>query len=333
MVLSDRKILVFGGSGFVGTRLIDIIGEENCINIDKNQSLRYNLCTRLFDIREMKFITEISNSSDIVVLLDAEHHDDVSPVSLYYDVNVDGTRNVLNAMDQLGIKKIIFTSSVAVYGLNKNDPGEEHPADPFNHYGKSKLQAEFLLKEWYNKNPTERTLIIIRPTVIFGERNRGNVYNLLRQIASGKFMMVGSGKNKKSMAYVGNVAAFIKYWIENCKPGLMVFNYVDKPDLNMNELISLTEKTMGKKLPAIRLPYWLAFTFALLLDQFSKITGRKFAVSSVRVKKFCATTQFNSEKAYNSGFKPYFTLIEALKRTIHYEFMDHEKDGITYFSE
>ena len=332
-MLSDRKILVFGGSGFVGTRLISIIGEKNCLNIDKNQSFSYNSCTCLFDIREMKFLSEVRNSSEIVVLLAAEHRDDVSPVSLYYDVNVEGTRNVLSAMDLRGIRKIIFTSSVAVYGLNKDNPGEDHPTDPFNHYGKSKLQAEALLTEWYNKEPTQRTLIIIRPTVIFGERNRGNVYNLLRQIASGKFVMVGSGENKKSMAYVGNVAAFIKYWIDTSKPGLMLFNYVDKPDLTMNELVAITENRLGKKLPAIRLPYWFAYLSGLVLDQISKLTGKKFAVSSVRVKKFCATTQFNSAKAHNSGFKPDFTLSEGLNRTIQNEFLEHDKDGITYISE
>lgn len=94
--------------------------------------------------------------------------------------------------------------------------------------------AEEALRGWYNNNPQDKSLTIIRPTVIFGERNRGNVYNLLKQIASGKFLMVGKGTNYKSMAYVGNIAAFIKYHLENTKPGYQVFNYIDKPDVNMN---------------------------------------------------------------------------------------------------
>jgi nucleoside-diphosphate-sugar epimerase len=68
---------------------------------------------------------------------------------LYYDVNVEGTQNILDAMDKNGIQDIIFTSSVAIYGLNKENPDEDHPADPFNHYGKSKRQAEQKLQEWY----------------------------------------------------------------------------------------------------------------------------------------------------------------------------------------
>ena len=108
-------------------------------------------------------------------MLAAEHRDDVSPISLYYDVNVRGTKNVLDAMDKANVKNIIFTSSVAVYGLNKISPNENHSIDPFNHYGKSKWQAEIIIKNWYEKDPIGKSVTILRPTVIFGERNRGNV--------------------------------------------------------------------------------------------------------------------------------------------------------------
>ena len=64
-------------------------------------------------------------------------------------------------------------------------------------------------KDWQSEDPENRTLIIVRPTVIFGEGNRGNVYNLLNQVASRRFVMFGNGKNIKSMAYVENIAAFL----------------------------------------------------------------------------------------------------------------------------
>ena len=120
----------------------------------------------------------------------------MSPTSLYYDVNVQGTKNVLKKMDELGVKNLIFTSSVAIYGLDKNNPDENHIHDPFNHYGKSKWQAEKVIRNWFDNNPEDKSVTIIRPTVIFGERNRGNVFNLLRQISSGKFLMIGKGQNK-----------------------------------------------------------------------------------------------------------------------------------------
>lgn len=327
------NILLIGASGFVGTRLIGQLGKENCQNLDKNISAKYPELTILKDIREKNIEKVIPSSTQTIILLAAEHRDDVSPTSLYYDVNVEGTRNVLNAMDRKGIKNIIFTSSVAVFGLNKTNPDESHPVDPFNHYGKSKWQAEEVLREWFNENPENRSLTIVRPTVIFGERNRGNVYNLLKQIASGQFMMVGKGTNKKSMAYVGNIVAFIQYCIETQHPGYRLFNYVDKPDTNMNELVQQVERSLNKKLPAVRLPYWLGYIGGLSFDLLSKLTGKKFSVSAVRVKKFCATTQFDATAAHNSGFKAPYTLSEGLHHTLHYEFLDVEKDEITFVSE
>lgn len=329
-----QSILFIGASGFVGTRLTDLCKKDFAItNLDKQQSPFFNELTTLGDVRNPVDIEKALQGKRTVVLLAAEHRDDVSPTSLYYDVNVQGTKNVLAAMDKAGVKNIIFTSSVAVYGLNKQNPNEQHPADPFNHYGKSKWQAEEALREWYNQNPQEKSLTIIRPTVIFGERNRGNVYNLLKQIASGKFLMVGKGTNYKSMAYVGNIAAFIKYHLQNTQPGYQVFNYIDKPDLNMNELVSQVEKSLNKHIPSTHFPYWLGMLGGYGFDILGKITGKKFSVSSVRVKKFCATTQFDSTKAHNCGFKAPYTLAQGLHNTLHYEFIERQKDGITFESE
>lgn len=329
-----KNVLFIGGSGFVGTRLIEITKKEfNISNFDKQQSVFYPEITSIGDVRDPDSLDKAMKDKEMVVLLAAEHRDDVSPTSLYYDVNVQGAKNVLDAMDKNGVKKIIFTSSVAVYGLNKKNPDESHPAEPFNHYGRSKWQAEEILRDWNRKDMKNRSLIIIRPTVIFGERNRGNVYNLLKQISSGRFLMVGKGTNKKSMAYIGNIVAFIKFHLGNMEPGYKVFNYVDKPDFNMNELVAQVEKSLDKKIPSTHYPYWLGMLGGYGFDVLSKLTGKKFTISSVRVKKFCATTQFDAAKVHNSGFKAPYTLAEGLHRTLHYEFINSKKDGITFESE
>ena len=299
----NDNVLLIGASGFVGTRLLETaIADFNIKNLDKQQSHFYPEITQIGDVRDQQALDQALAGFDTVVLLAAEHRDDVSPTSLYYDVNVQGTRNVLAAMEKNGVKNIIFTSSVAVYGLNKHNPDENHPHDPFNHYGKSKWQAEEVLREWYNKAPTERSLTIIRPTVIFGERNRGNVYNLLKQIAGGKFMMVGAGTNYK-------------------------------PDLNMNQLVAEVEQSLNKKIPSMHLPYPLGMLGGYCFDILSKITGKKYAVSSVRVKKFCATTQFDATKVHSSGFVAPYTLSQGLDRTLQYEFVHAKKDDITFVSE
>ena len=174
--------------------------------------------------------------------------------------------------------------------------------------------------------------LLMRPTVIFGERNRGNVYNLLKQISSGKFVMIGKGQNKKSMAYVGNIVAFIKNRLEKNEPGHHVFNYADNPDFSMTELIQLIEKKMNIKLSEKRIPFWIGMFIGHGFDLISLLLKKKLTISSVRVKKFCATTQFNASKVH-TVFNPPFTLKEGLNRTLDYEFINPKQDDILFFSE
>lgn len=331
------KVTFIGGSGFVGTRLIELLKEDSTNyakikNIDLLQSHFHPEVTEIGDVREQACMDEKLQDTDCVILLAAQHRDDVHPTSLYYETNVDGMEKTLKAMEKNKVKRIIFYSSVAVYGLNKKNPNEEHPADPFNHYGKSKWQAEIVLQEWYKTHP-DWNINIIRPTVIFGERNRGNVYNLLKQIASGKFLMVGNGNNKKSMAYVGNIVAFTKFLMENKTTGYNVYNYIDKPDFNMNELVGHVSKVLNKHIPTTHFPYWLGMLGGYGFDLLAKITGKKLTVSSVRVKKFCATTEFDATKVKETGFKAPYTLGEGLARTLEFEFIHDASNGITFKTE
>lgn len=316
------KIAIIGGSGFVGTHLISKLHTQeqiDLVNIDKANSSRFPEITQIADVLDEAALTKLLQGVDIVVLLAAEHRDDVSPVSRYYDVNVQGMRNTLAAMADNGIKRLIFTSSVAVYGLNKKNPDEQHPIDPFNHYGKSKWQAEQVLQDWYVVHP-DWNIHILRPTVIFGEGNRGNVYNLLRQIASGRFLMIGKGDNQKSMSYVGNVVAFIDFLIHQKTEGYNVYNYVDKPDFTTNDLVYHTGEILQKHIPTTHVPYWLGLLGGYGFDVLAFLTRKKLTISSVRVKKFCAVTQYDSSKALSSGFVPPYALEDGLRKMLAVEF-------------
>lgn len=321
------NVKLLGASGFVGTRLLRLLNANPEVyslkNIDIQPSSEFRDITEIGDVRIQSDMVKYLVDSDVVVLLAAQHRDDVTPISLYYDTNVDGLKVVLNAMECNQCKRLVFFSSVSVYGLNKNKPDENSSKDPFNHYGKSKLEAELVLQEWY-KTHADWNINIIRPTVIFGENNRGNVYNLLKQIADGKFLMVGDGTNKKSMAYVGNVASFAKYLIEEYQSGYNVFNYVDSPDMTMNELVQFVKQVLGKSESFLRIPYCLGILGGWCFDVMSKMISKKFSISSVRIKKFCATTEFDSTRVMESAFKPSYELKEALERTIKFEFANNK---------
>jgi nucleoside-diphosphate-sugar epimerase len=313
------NICVIGGSGFIGGYLISILkNQHNLLIIDKVECEKHpDVTYKQCDIRDFEKLSKtIPAETDFIIHLAAEHRDDVSPTTLYYDVNVEGTHNVLKVMTEKHIDNILFTSSVSVYGLNKNRPDEYSPTAPFNHYGKSKLEAEGILKRWYENDQNGKSLIIVRPTVVFGPGNRGNVYNLLRQISSGRFMMVGKGNNRKSMAYVENVAGFISHCVNADYKKFHLFNYIDKPDLSTKELVTQAEIAIGKKILPIKIPYVIGFATAKMLDMVLGLMKRKNPISAVRIKKFCATTQFDSATIQATGYKPPYKLEKGLELTI-----------------
>jgi nucleoside-diphosphate-sugar epimerase len=281
----------------------------------------------------MQSLLSVLKGSDVVINLAAEHRDDVTPKSLYDDVNVLGSENVCNACTELGIKKIIFTSSVAVYGFAPVGTDETGEINYFNDYGRTKYLAEGKYREWLQKDSTN-SAVIIRSTVIFGEQNRGNVYNLLKQIAGGKFPMVGKGTNRKSMNYVENVVAFIEYELSHdIEGGEHLYNYCDEPAYDMNNLVLDVYKYLGKpKSKLFHFPYWLAYCGGLCFDLLAFVTRKKFAISSIRVKKFCQNTYFVASNIKKTGFVAPVKLEEGLKSTIEYEFV-HKVQGHTFICE
>ena len=326
------KVAIIGGAGFVGFRLSKRFKKNHTSfeSYDINTENEINKSTYL-NIEEPKTIKKIKDC-DAIINLAAVHRDDIKPKSRYDDVNIQGSINVCNAARELEINKIIFTSSVAIYGFAPADTDEQGKPNYFNDYGRTKFLAESVYKEWQAEKPESRTLVIVRPTVIFGEGNRGNVFNLLKQIASNKFAMFGSGKNKKSMAYVENVAAFLEYSL-SFKPGIHIYNYIDKPDFDMNTLISITRESLFKKTGVgIRLPAFLGILIGYSADLFSKLTSKNLPISSIRVQKFMGTTQFKSSIS-ETGFIPPVNIKDGLLNTIRYEFIEDNSDKVTFDTE
>ncbi|MDB2554220.1 NAD(P)-dependent oxidoreductase [Porticoccaceae bacterium] len=325
-------ISILGGAGFVGTRLAEVLKKENVkfgiYDIDCSNPLGEAV---YLDVEDKDSLAQISDVTSIINLA-AVHRDDIRPLSRYDDVNVQGAVNVCEAARDHGINKIVFTSSVAIYGFAPVDTDESGDPNYFNDYGRTKYLAEQVYKAWQAEDSESRTLIIIRPTVIFGEGNRGNVYNLLRQIYSRRFIMFGGGTNTKSMAYVENVVAFIEYSL-SFKPGLHIYNYIDKPDFDMNTLISLARKTLfGKTNNGLRLPGCVGIALGYVADLAAMIIGKPLPVSSIRVKKFMGTTQFASSVS-DTGFSAPVSLEEGLTRTLRYEFMEDNSDNRTFEAE
>lgn len=319
--MDKPKIMILGGSGFIGSRLTDRLlkaGYEVGIG-DIEKSTKFPELHVFCDVRERDQVLDTCKGYDIIYNLAAEHDDDVFPRERYYQTNVDGAEVVCGAASQLGIRRIVFTSTVAVYGLPEKETDEDDKPAPFNDYGRSKLQAEAVYNAWADEDP-ERSLVTARLTVVFGPENYRNFYLFLKQIASGSFLMIGDGRNHKSIAYVENVAAFLEYVLKY-GPGRHLFNYVDKPDMEMNETIRLVcELTGSKPMLGVRIPYFVGYVAGLGCDAVAALTRRRFPISAVRIKKFCGNSWFAAQRIRDEGFEAPFALEEGLRKTIAHEF-------------
>lgn len=327
-----KKITVIGGAGFVGTNLCRQLAlkQQDFEIVDLKMSKQFPDKCKIADVQDADTLREMI-TGDVVVNLAAVHRDDVQDKSEYQRTNVDGAENVALICDEKGIDKIVFTSTVAVYGFSEPGTDESGAINPFNEYGRTKFEAEEKLRAWHAKG--DKSLIIVRPTVIFGEGNRGNMFNLLNQIASGKFLMVGRGENKKSIAYIGNVVAFLETCVAtDQKYG--IYNYVDTPDLSMNELVSQVRALLkGKYGVGLRLPYWLGIILGYTADLASFLTRKNLPVSSIRVRKFVSSTEFKSTKSALNDFEAPYKLSEGINRTLESEFISPQPSREIFYTE
>jgi nucleoside-diphosphate-sugar epimerase len=331
--MMKEKVTIIGGSGFIGTSLAKKLEKEQLDFeiMDLNISARFPEVSTIADIRNKSVLLEALKKHTVINLA-AVHRDDIQDPLEYYSTNVDGARNLCSACEEKGINKIIFASSVAVYGNALAETSENGKLGLYNDYGKSKILAEDVYRDWQKRDPKRRSLIIIRPTVVFGEGNRGNLYNLFKQINSGWFAMIGNGKNRKSIAYVENLAEFLLKCID-LEEKYVVYNYVDTPDFSMNELVSLVHgKLRGRPSVTIRVPKFIGLMAGYIADFLSKF-GVKLPISSIRIKKFCTSSEFASTQGELNGFVAPYTLQEGLDRTLEAEFINSDPDRQLFYTE
>ena len=144
--------------------------------------------------------------------------------------------------------------------------------------------------------------------------------------------MIGDGKNVKSICYVKNVAAFIAHCV-GLNSGIHIFNYIDKPDFNMNELVSLTQKTLKRSNKIMRVPVFMGLLGGKLMDLFSKILRKPLTISSIRVKKFISNSNFDTSIFKKTSFEAPYNLEQSLIKTIEYEFLEDNSNKQVFETE
>tara|TARA_Y100001935_G_scaffold247870_1_gene244331 strand:- start:44146 stop:45162 length:1017 start_codon:yes stop_codon:yes gene_type:complete len=307
--MKNRKFYITGGAGFIGRHFNNHLKDYQRISIDlREQQLVNNQV--LGDIRNIEEIRNSIADSNTILHLAASHYDFEKD---YFKTNVEGTRNLLQVATEKNIDHFVFYSSVAVYGVKNLPANEESQKMPENDYGRSKLEAEGIIKKWVDEKKGRKALII-RPSVVFGSHNYGNIFNLMRNIDRGRNVQIGNKSVIKSIAFVENLIDATLYLMQNVDSDFEVFNYADTPHLTNFEISHNISDGLGRK-GAIKIPYGLAIALGGVFDMIGGLLNKEMVISVKRVQKFCTSTHFEAEKVKKFGFKPAYTTKEGLKKT------------------
>ena len=320
------NILITGGTGFVGSAFCRLLSDEGhcctCFDLHEPCSELANNSNVKFiqgDVRDVAALNKAMVGVDAVIHLAAAHHDFGISKQTFHDVNVGGMSNVCDAMQQHGVRKLCFFSTVALYGKQDTPPTETTEPKPNSPYGSTKLAAEKVCIQWCEADQANQCLVM-RPTVIFGPNSFANMYSLIRQIDSGKFLQVGKMANIKSLAFVDNiVSTSINLWINKNQPqqGIDFFNYVDVPDLCSRQIVENVYRELDRKKPTFSLPLWLARSLVFPLDLLIKLTGKNLPISSARINKLAvANTQIDASKIHKIADPPAISVTDGIQEMV-----------------
>jgi len=258
-----NKILITGASGFVGSNLTGFLEKKlyNVIPFSRKLGLNYNLIDSNFlNQNKVETIIHLAGKTD-----DLKH---TSNVQEYYKVNVDLTIKIYNAFLDSDSNVFIYFSSVKAVNdhFDKLLLEDEKP-NPISVYGKSKLAAEnYILNKL---KETRKRIYILRPTLIYGYGNHGNLNMLFKYNTIGVPWPLGSFDNKRSYCGIENLLFVINELIIGIDVPSGIYNVADDCALSTNELIRIISKFKNKPIKILKIPKKIILSLSKIGDFFN----------------------------------------------------------------
>lgn len=303
--MKDKKILLTGGSGFLGKTIQRVLQPEYIIKTlgrTHNNDYPVDLSVQIPAISE-SFAMVIHSAGKAHLIPRTEKE-----ASEFFSVNVLGTQNLLAGLERAQVfpEAFVFISTIAVYGLTEGEGIDESwPLKGTTPYASSKIQAEEAITEWCQKHQV--TLTILRLPLLVGKDAPGNLGDMVRMMRKRLYVGVGRGEARKSMVLAEDVARFI--------PQVAAiggtFNLTDGRHPAMREVEHALVMVMGRK-RIIRLPYGLLAVMAKVGD----VLGSWFPLNTLRLKKLDSSLTFNDSLArQKTGWNPR-SVVEHMKACV-----------------
>jgi len=311
------SVIIFGGSGFIGTHLIEYlssISNDILINfdlVDNNMSTKYYYIQG--DIREKIKYFNHTKSLSAIYNLAAIHKTPDHKDYEYFETNMLGAENVCNFARKKGINTIVFTSSIAPYGSSEEVKYENTLPTPNTPYGISKLVAEEIHKRWQSEDSKNRKLIIVRPGVVFGIGERGNFTRLYKSLKKNFFFYPGRKDTYKASIYVKDLIRLMFEMVEKESSGVHIYNMCYSNPYTIKEIVKVISGITGvsDKVPLV--PGWLLKSSASLLYGLGRIVGKKILnIHPDRVQKLMISTNISGENLLKSGYQLKYSLKDAI---------------------
>jgi nucleoside-diphosphate-sugar epimerase len=307
------KVLITGGTGFIGSRLalnsierghnVVVLGQTNTTAEKENiASLEAAGVKVIYGaVTDKDIISEAVNGCDMVFHLAAAQHEANVPDQYFYDVNVEGTRNVIDASIQFGVKRFLHGSTIGIYGSAMNGVIDENTSpSPNNIYGVTKLKGEQLALTYADKIP----LTVIRISETYGDGDR-RLLKLFKAIKKQLFFMIGNGKNIHQLIHVNDLIDGMYQAIENDVAIGEVFVLAGNEELSTNDMVKSISTAINKPQRKFSSPLWPFLIAAIILEKTLSPLGIQPPLHRRRLDFFRKSFFFSQEKTKNLlGFTP-----------------------------
>jgi len=316
-----KTAIIFGGSGYIGSKMISVFIDKTIFDkiviadiVSPNEKLLSKDVTyKNIDVREKIRIpiNDYHKEESWIFNFAAIHREPGHDYEEYFDTNIAGANNINEFARNSEIKNIFFTSSIAPYGSSLEQRTEKSNLYPETAYGISKALVEKIHEKWLAEENTRR-LIIVRPGVIFGPKDPGNVFRMLKSLKRGTFILPNGGDIIKAYGYIYGLVESMLFTMEK-KDTLIVYNYAEYPVVSLKEMVKIAKKELNFNRPTLKLSVRWLVIIAYLIQIGNKLLGKKSDIHPIRVKKAGFPTNIKPQYLINNGFNFKFNFKSALK--------------------